>query len=121
MARPIKHDGVLYRRKESAIWWMRYRDKRGERQFESTGCTDWQEANKKMRERLTARDQNVLEVVRKGEQLLFQEWADHFMRNYSQPPIREQKTHEANGRAMKHLTDSFSSKPLAALTARLQL
>jgi integrase len=116
MPRPSKHD-VLYRRKESAIWWMRYRDKRGKRQFESTGCADWQEANKKLRERLTARDQNVLEVVRKGEQLLFQEWADHFMQNYSQPPIREPKTHEANGRAVKHLIDSFSSKPLAALTA----
>lgn len=117
MPRPSKHDGVLYRRKESAIWWMRYRDKRGQRQFESTGCTDWQEANKKLRERLTARDQNVLEVVRKGEQLLFQQWADHFMLNYSQPPIREPKTHEANGRAVKHLLDSFSSKPLSALTA----
>jgi integrase len=117
MPRPSKHDGVLYRRKESAIWWMRYRDKRGERQFESTGCTDWQEANKKLRERLAARDQNVLEVVKKGEQLLFREWADHFMQNYSQPPIREQKTHEANGRAVKHLMDSFSSKPLSALTA----
>ncbi len=96
---------------------MRYRDARGQRQFESTGSTDWQEANKKMRERLTARDQNVLEVVRRGEQLLFQDWADHFMQNYSQPPIREPKTHEANGRAMKHLIDSFTSKPLAALTA----
>ncbi|MGA7414221.1 MAG: tyrosine-type recombinase/integrase [Bryobacteraceae bacterium] len=117
MARPNKHDGVLYRRKESAIWWMRYRDKRGERQFESTGCTDWQEANKKLRERLTARDQNVLEVVRKGEQLLFEEWADHFMLNYSQPPIREAKTHAANQRAVKHLVDSFAKKPLAALTA----
>lgn len=117
MPRPSKHDGVLYRRKESAVWWMRYRDKRGERQFESTGCTDWQEANQKLRERLTARDQNVLEVVRKGEQLLFREWAEHFMLNYSQPPMREQKTHEANGRAVKHLLDSFSSQPLSALTA----
>src|ERR1039457_2949065 len=103
MPRPSKHDGVLYRRKESSVWWMRYRDKRGERQFESTGCADWQEASKKLRERLAARDQNVLEVVRKGEQLLFREWADHFMQNYSQPPMREPKTHAANGRAMKHL------------------
>lgn len=103
MPRPSKHDGVLYRRKESSVWWMRYRDKRGERQFESTGCADWQEASKKLRERLAARDQNVLEVVRKGEQLLFREWADHFMQNYSQPPMREPKTHAANGRAVKHL------------------
>jgi integrase len=117
MARPSKHDGILYRRKESAVWWMRYRDKRGERQFESTGCTDWQEANKKLRERLKARDENVLDVVRKGEQLLFEEWAEVFLKNYSQPPIREVKTHEANQRAMKHLLEAFLSKPLAALTA----
>ena len=96
---------------------MRYRDNCGERKLESTGCTDWQEASKKLRERLAARDQNVLEVVRKGEQLLFHEWADFFMLNYSQPPIREPKTHEANGRALKHLIDSFSSKSLADVTA----
>jgi hypothetical protein len=96
---------------------MRYRDKRGERQFESTGCTDWQEANKKLRERLAARDQNVLEVVRKGERLLFREWTDHFMENYSAPPVREAKTHAANQRAVKHLINSFSEKPLVSLTA----
>ncbi len=117
MPRPSKHDGVLYRRKESAVWWMRYRDRSGERQFESTGCTDWQEANRKLRERLTARDQNVLEVVRKGEQLMFREWADFFLQNYSQPPLREAKTHQANMRALKHLNDSFASRPLATIGA----
>jgi integrase len=96
---------------------MRYRDKRGERQFESTGCTKWDEANKKLRKRLDARDENVLEVVRKGEQMLFDAWAEVFLKNYSQPPIREAKTHQANQRAMKHLVGSFSSRPLAALTA----
>ena len=59
----------------------------------------------------------TVEVVRKGEQLLFKDWADFFLQNYSQPPIREAKTHEANGRAMKHLNDSFSSKPLSDLTS----
>jgi hypothetical protein len=68
---------------------MRYRDTRGKRQFESTGYTDWQEANRMLRERLTAHDQNVLDVVRKGEQLLFHQWADLFLQNYSQPPLRE--------------------------------
>jgi len=108
MPRPSKHDGVLYKRKESEIWWMRYRDKSGQRRFESTGCTDWQEANRKLRERLTDRDQNVLDVVRKGEKLLFQEWAYFLLQNFSQPPNREAKTHEANERAMKHLMNSFS-------------
>jgi len=117
MPRPSKHDGVLYRRKESAIWWMRYRDKGGQRRFESTGCIDWEDANKRLRERLTARDQNVLEVIRKGEQLSFREWADFFLQNYSQPPLREAKTHQANMRALKHLNNSFASKPLATLRA----
>jgi integrase len=96
---------------------MRYRDKSGERQLESTGCEDWQEANKKLRERLTDRDQNILEIVRKGEQLLFREWTDSFLQNYSQPPLREAKTHQANMRAVKHLNGSFASKPLAAISA----
>ena len=36
MARPSKHDGVVYKRKDSSIWWMRYRDKTGRRRMEST-------------------------------------------------------------------------------------
>ena len=36
MARPVKHDGGLYKRTGSKIWWMRYRDKDGNRQREST-------------------------------------------------------------------------------------
>ena len=35
MARPKKHDGVLYRR--GRFWWMRYRDRDGTRRLESTG------------------------------------------------------------------------------------
>ena len=41
-----------------------------------TGEADWHEAQKKLRERLQARDDDVLDVIRKGEQLLFKEWAD---------------------------------------------
>jgi hypothetical protein len=58
---------------------MRYRDNDVRRHFESTVCTDWPEANRKLRERLSDHDQNVLEVVRKGERLLFREWADFFL------------------------------------------
>lgn len=117
MGQPIKHDGGLYKRKESTAWWMWYRDRAGKRHCESTGCNDWQEANKKLRERLGARDQNILEVAKKGEQLTFRDWPDAFMENYSAPPIRKPKTHAANGRAVKHLNAAFASKPLSALTA----
>ena len=117
MPRRIKHDGVLYERKESAVWWMRYRDRSGKRVLESTGCTDWDEANKKLRERLAARDQNVLDVVRKGERLLFKDWADFFLENYSKPPIRAEKTHEANGRAALHLKEAFGRRSVGDISA----
>jgi DNA-binding transcriptional regulator PaaX len=39
------------------------------------------------------------------------------MENYSKPPIRAQKTHEANERAMKHLRAMFGSWRLVDVTA----
>ena len=39
------------------------------------------------------------------------------MENYSKPPIRAQKTHEANERAMKHLQATFGSWRLVDVTA----
>jgi integrase len=117
MARPSKHDGVVYRRADSKIWWMRYRDTSGTRHLESTGTEDWDEAQRRMRDRLQARDNRTLEVVRRGEQLTFQVWADRFMENYSKPPIRAPKTHEANERAMKHLQAAFGSCRLVDVTA----
>ena len=88
MARPSKHDGVVYQTKRQQIWWMRYRDKTGRRRLESTNTTDWDEAQRRLRERLQSRDNNTLDVVRKGKQLTFNEWADFFLENYSKPPIR---------------------------------
>ena len=82
--------------KGTQFWWMRYRDRAGQRRQEPTGTADWKEAQKKLRERLQARDDNVLEIVRKGEQLPFKEWAELFLENYSKPPLRAQKTHEAH-------------------------
>ncbi len=117
MARPSKHDGVLYLRSGSQFWWMRYRDRAGKRHQEPTGLSDWNEAQKKLRERLQARDDNILEIVRKGEQLLFKEWVDFFLENYSKPPIRAPKTHVANLRAVKHLTQAFGPRKLAEVSA----
>ena len=75
MARPSKHDGVVYRREGTQFWWMRYRDRSGKRCQEPTGTADWDEAQRKLRERLQARDENILEMVRQGEHLMFNEWA----------------------------------------------
>ena len=117
MARPREHDGVVFRRKGSKFWWMRYRDRTGTRCAEPTGTTDWKEAQKKLRERLQDRDDNVLEIVRKGEELTLKEWADLFLENYSKPPLRMPKTHEANTRAVMHLNKVFGEHKLAALSS----
>jgi hypothetical protein len=50
MARPRKHDGVVFRRKGTQFWWIRYRDRTGTRFTEPTGTTDWKEAYKRLRE-----------------------------------------------------------------------
>jgi len=103
MPKSRKYEGVVFRRKESRIWWIRYRDRNGNRRRESTLGEDWNEAQKKLRERLDARDNNVLDVIRKGESLSLNQWADFFLENYSKPPLRMEKTHEVNLRAVKHL------------------
>jgi integrase len=117
MSRSRVHDGVVFRRKESRVWWIRYRDRNGVRRRESTYTKDWDEANRRLRERLQARDNNILDVVKKGESLRFGQWADFFLENYSKPPIRAGKTHEINLRAAKHLKESFASARLVDITA----
>ncbi len=117
MARPVKHDGGLYKREGSKIWWMRYRDKDGVRQRESTLTEDWDEAQKRLRERLQARDNNTLPALRRGQDLTFGEGSDFYLENFSRPPFRAQKTHEVNQRALKHLRKMFESTKLAELTA----
>ena len=116
MARPVKHDGGLYRRDESKVWWMRYRDKEGIRRRESTLTEDWGDAQC-LRERLQARDNNTLPALRRGQDLAFGEWADFYLENFSKPPFRARKTHEVNQRALKHLRKMFENTKLAELNA----
>ncbi len=101
MPRSRKYDGVVYRRKETPFWWIRYRDRSGARRRESTFTQDWQEAQRLLRERLQARDSNALDVIRKGEKLSLEQWADFFLENYSKPPVRAEKTHQVNLRVAK--------------------
>lgn len=117
MARPSKHDGSIYPRKDGKVLWMVYRDRSGKRIRESTFTEDWQEAQRKLRERLQARDDKILDVVRKGEQLQFSDWADFFLENYSKPPIRAEKTHEANERAALHLKETFGQRAIGDFSA----
>src|SRR6266576_1403310 len=117
MPKPRKQDGVVYSRKDAKVLWIRYRDRNGKTCRESTQTADWREANRKLRERLQARDGNLLEVIRKGEALGFQEWVDSFLENYSKPPMRARKTHEANLRCANHLKAAFPGRRLVDITA----
>lgn len=117
MTRLRKHDGVVFRRKESKVWWIRYRDRNGERRRESTWTEDWNEAQRRLRDRLRARDENILDVVRKGESLNFGQWVDFFLENYSKPPMRAGRTHEINLRVAKHLKSAFAKRRLVDVTA----
>ena len=117
MPRSRKYDGAVYRRASTQIWWIRYRDRKGIARRESSQTADWEEANKKLRERLLARDANLLDVVQKGETLTYGQWADSFLENYSKPPMRAEGTHWANERCIKHLRVAFGATRLADLTA----
>jgi integrase len=117
MARLREHDGVVFRRKESKVWWIRYRDRNGVRRRESAQTEDWNEAQRKLRERLQARDDNILDTVKKGESMSFAEWADFFLENYSKPPLRAESTHEINMRVAKHLKPVFGMSKLVDITA----
>jgi integrase len=98
---------------------MDYRDRQGNRQRESTNTDDWDEAQKRLRERLQARDSNTLLLLRKGEQLKFKQWSEHFLENFSKPPIRAPKTHLSYTRVAKHLNAGFGNVLLIDLTADL--
>jgi integrase len=115
--RPIKHDGVVFSREDSRFLSICYWDKAGKRHRESAFTEDWDEANKKLRERLQARDGNILQVVRKGENLICGEWMDLFLENYSKPPMRAPETHAANLRAANHLKNAFGNRRLVDVTA----
>jgi integrase len=119
MSRAKQYDGTVYKRSGTAIWWIRYRDRNGIAHRESSLTADWQLANKRLRERLKARDENVLEVVRRGETLTFGEWADFFLENHSRPPIRALKTHHANERCVRHLKRAFATRRLIDVNADL--
>jgi hypothetical protein len=44
MARPLEQDGAVYRRHDTTLWWMRYRDRSGILRKESTGVNEWHAA-----------------------------------------------------------------------------
>src|SRR5262249_46561971 len=117
MARPRNHDGRLFRKEESKFWWVDYRDRDGKRQRESTNTEDWKEAQKGLRESMQARNKTTLHLLKKGEQLPFAQWSEHFLEGFSKPPIRAPKTHLSYSRVARHLNNEFGGVLLVDLTA----
>jgi hypothetical protein len=99
--RPPKYGGTVYRRKNSEIWQVRYKDRKGEIVRESAGTSDRQQAERFLRDRLDARDDGRLVTVLAGKQITFNQWADWFLERRSKPPFRSAANHQVNLNALK--------------------
>jgi hypothetical protein len=115
--RPKSSDGSIFQRPVSALWCMRYRDRDGKLQRESTGTTDEQEANRALHGRLGARDDGRLRAILAGKKLTFNQWADWFLEKRSKPPFRLDRTHVENLNALKFLRPAFGEIQLTEITA----
>ena len=115
--RPKSGGGSIFQRNGSAFWWMRYRDREGKLQRESTGTANEQEANRLLRDRLDARDEGRLPAILAGKKLTLNQWADWFLERRSKPPFRSEKTHAENINALKFLRPAFGESPLTEVTA----
>jgi len=116
MARPRKTGGSVYRRGDSAFWWVIYRNRQGELVKESTALTDRGEAEAFLRKRLDARDEGLLPAILSGRNLVFNDWAEWFLQNRSTPPFRTHKTHLQNLRVVGHLRPVFGLVRLLEIT-----
>ena len=117
--RPRNTNGSVFQRGDSLRWWLRYRDNKGRIIRESTGTDDREEAERMLRERLAARDEGTLSSVLSGKALTFSEWADWFLENRSQPPIRTEATHQANLEVLRQLRPVFGELLLSEISAEL--
>ena len=115
--RPRNTAGSLYIRRDSRVWWMSYRDHDGRFRQESTGQRARVEAEKVMRKRLVARDEGLLPRAVPDAGITFNEWANWFLENRSQPPFRREKTHLHNLGALKFLRPRFGENRLSDITA----
>jgi integrase len=108
---------IIFQRKKSTFWWIRYRDRDGKLHKESTGTPDEGIAEQILQERLKARDEGKLPILFASRKLTFGEWLDWYLETRSKPPLRAQKTHEQNLNAAKYLRPVFGELPLSEISA----
>ena len=111
--RPRNTAGSLFLRRDSRVWWMSYRDQNGRFRQESTGRRAKGEAEKVLRKLLVARDEGLLPSAAPDAGISFNQWADWFLENRSQPPFRSEKTHLQNLGALKFLRPRFGRNKLS--------
>ena len=114
--RPRNTSGSLYRRRDSRVWWMSYRDHEGRFRQESTGQREKGEAEKVLRKRLVARDEGLLPSNAPDGGIRFNQWADWFLENRSKPPFRSEQTHQQNLSMLKFLRPRFGNNKLSDIT-----
>jgi len=115
--RPPKHGGTVYKRNDSDVWQVRYKDQKGEMIRESAATTDREQAERFLRDRLDARDEGRLSVLLHSKQLTFNEWADWFLEKRSKPPFRSEGNHQVNVNALKSLRPVFGETALSDITS----
>ncbi len=69
-----------------------------------------------LRKRLVARDEGLLPSAAPDGGITFNEWADWFLENRSQPPFRSEQTHRQNLSALKFLRPRFGKNKLSDIT-----
>ena len=69
-----------------------------------------------LRKRLVARDEGLLPSALPDGGVSFNQWADWFLENRSQPPFRGEKTHLQNLSALKLLRPRFGKNKLSDIT-----
>ena len=111
-----RNNGQVYRRPNTAVLWVRYRDRGGEIKRESAGTADWDEAARFLRDRLDARDEGSLATVLASKTVTFNGWTDWFLEKRSKPPFRAEKTHIENLNALKFLRPFFGPTRLSEIT-----
>ena len=114
--RPSKHGGTVYKRNDSDVWQVRYKDQKGEMIRESAATTDRERAERFLRDRLDVRDEGRLSVLLGSKRLTFSEWADSFLEKRSKPPFRSEGNHQVNVNALKSLRPAFGETALSDIT-----
>ena len=95
---------------------MSYRDHNGKFRQESTGQKEKGEAEKVLRKLLVARDEGLLPSAAPDAGISFNQWADWFLENRSQPPFRSEQTHRQNLVVLKCLRPRFGKVRLSDIT-----